>query len=68
MQPFGFRFIQTAEDYDMRFGPFLAIAFILFILWLGAFVFFHVASFLIHILLVLALIAFVVHFLTGSKA
>ena len=40
----------------MRFGPFLGIALLLFLLWIGGFVFFHIASFLIHILLILAVI------------
>jgi Family of unknown function (DUF5670) len=51
----------------MRFGPFLLIAFLLFILWIGGFVFFHVAGFLIHLLLILAIISLVAHFFTGSK-
>lgn len=52
----------------MRFGPFLGIAIVLFILWIGAFVFFHVAGFLIHILLILAVISLVVHLFSGRKA
>ena len=51
----------------MRFGPFLGIALLLFLLWIGGFVFFHIASFLIHILLILAVISFVAHFFTGAK-
>jgi hypothetical protein len=51
----------------MRFGPFLLIALLLFILWMGGFVFFHVAGFLIHLLLIFAVISLVVHFFTGSK-
>ena len=44
------------------------IAIILFILWLlGAFAF-HVGGGLIHILLVIAIIVFIVHFITGRRA
>jgi hypothetical protein len=51
----------------MRFGPFLGIAVILFILWIGGFLVFHTASALIHILLVIAIISLVAHFFTGSR-
>ena len=50
----------------MRFGPFLGLALLLLILWVGGFVVFHVASGLIHILLLFAIISVVVHFFTGS--
>jgi hypothetical protein len=52
----------------MRFGPFLLIAILLGILWVGGFVFFHVAGFLIHLLLIFAVISLVVHLFTGAKA
>ena len=51
----------------MRFGPFLGIAAILFVLWIGGFLVFHTAGALIHILLVIAIISLVVHFFTGSR-
>jgi Family of unknown function (DUF5670) len=51
----------------MRFGPFLLIAFLLFILWMGGFVFFHVAGFLIHLLLLFAIISLVAHFFIRSR-
>jgi hypothetical protein len=51
----------------MRFGPFLLIAFLLFILWIGGFVFFHVAGFLIHLLLLFAIISLVAHFFIASR-
>ncbi len=44
----------------MRYG-FLALALILFFAWIGAFLVFHVVGALIHLLLILALIAFVIH-------
>ena len=52
----------------MRFGPFLIIGLLLFLLWVGGFVMFHTAGFLIHILLILAVISVVIHFLTGTRA
>jgi Family of unknown function (DUF5670) len=51
----------------MRFGPFLAIAILLMILWGGAFLFLHVAGFLIHILLILAVISLVAHLFMGPR-
>jgi hypothetical protein len=51
----------------VRFGPFLAVALLLFILWIGGFLFFHVAGFLIHLLLVFAVVSLVIHLLTGAK-
>ncbi len=41
------------------------IAAILVVLWLAGFLVFHVAGGLIHILIVLAVIAIIVHFVTG---
>jgi uncharacterized protein DUF5670 len=51
----------------MRFGPFLGIAILLLILWLGGFLMFHVASGLIHLLLLFAVISLVIHFVSGAK-
>jgi Family of unknown function (DUF5670) len=45
---------------------FLIIALVLVLLWLGGFVMFHTAGFLIHILLILAVISVVFHFLRGG--
>jgi hypothetical protein len=42
------------------FGPFLVIAFLLLLMWAGGFLLFHVASGLIHLLLLFAVISFVV--------
>jgi len=52
----------------MRFSPFLVLAILLAILWAGGFVVFHAAGFLIHILLVLAVISLVAHLFTGARA
>lgn len=46
---------------------FLAIAMVLAVLWLLGFLAFHVAGGLIHLLIVLALISLVVHFVRGSR-
>ena len=49
------------------FGPFMVIAFLLLLMWAGGFLLFHVASGLIHLLLLFAVISFVVHLLPGTK-
>jgi hypothetical protein len=51
----------------MRFGPFLVIALLLLILWAGGFLMFHVASGLIHLLLLFAVISLVLHFVMGTR-
>ena len=51
----------------MRGTPIFIILFaILLIFWVGGFLVFHVASALIHILLVLAVISLVLHFVRRS--
>jgi len=47
---------------------FLALFFVLLVIWLLAFVAFHVAGGLIHILLILAVISIIVHFVRGRRA
>lgn len=47
---------------------FLAIAVVLFIAWILGFVAFHVTAFFIHILLILAVIALIVHFVRPRRA
>jgi hypothetical protein len=54
-------------EAKMMFGPFMVIAFLLLLMWAGGFLLFHVASGLIHLLLLFAVISFVVHLLTGTK-
>ena len=44
---------------------FLMVGIVLVLLWLGGFLVFHTAGFFIHILLVLALVSIVFHFLRG---
>ena len=56
------------QEAKVRFGPFLLIAFLLLILWAGGFLMFHVASGLIHLLLLFAVVSLVVHLVTGTRA
>ena len=51
----------------MRF-IFLGLALLFVFIWVLAFVAFHVASFLLHVCLILALIFFVVHLLRPRRA
>ena len=46
----------------------LIVAIILVVLWAGGFLAFHVAGALIHLLLLLALISFVLHFIRGGRS
>jgi hypothetical protein len=50
----------------MQFGIWMGLAMLLGILWVGAFVVFHVAGFLIHLLLIFAVIALVLHLFRGG--
>jgi hypothetical protein len=47
---------------------FLALFVILLVMWLVGFLAFHVAGGLIHLLLIVAVISFVVHFISGRSA
>lgn len=47
---------------------FLILAVVLVLVWLGSFTVLHVTGFLIHLLLIFAVISIVLHFLTGRKA
>ena len=52
---------------ELRFSSMLlVIAILLLLFWGGGFAF-HVAGGLIHLLLVIALIVFILHFVTGRK-
>jgi hypothetical protein len=46
---------------------FLILAVVLVVLWLGLFVGLHVAGFFIHLLVVFAVIAAIMHFVSGKK-
>lgn len=47
---------------------FLILAVVLVVMWLGGFLMFHTAGFLIHLLLLFAVISLILHFITGRKA
>jgi Family of unknown function (DUF5670) len=51
----------------MRYGL-LGIAIVLFFIWAGAFLVFHVVGALIHLVLLFAIILFVVHLFAGRRA
>jgi hypothetical protein len=46
----------------------LAIGVVLILAWLGGFLVFHTAGFLIHLLLIFAVISIIFHFLRGSSS
>lgn len=47
---------------------FIWLAIVFFIAWILGFTVFHVASALIHILIVVAIIALILHFVRGTRA
>jgi hypothetical protein len=47
---------------------FLILALVLVLLWVGGFVVFHTAGFLIHLLLIFAVISVIFHFLRGRSS
>ncbi len=47
---------------------FLILAVVLLILWIGGFFVMHVSGFLIHLLIIFAVISVIMHFVTGSKS
>jgi hypothetical protein len=47
---------------------FLALGFVLLLLWLGGFFVFHVTAFFIHILLILAVVSIIFHFMRGAAS
>jgi hypothetical protein len=51
----------------MKFSAFMAIFMILLLLWAGGFLVYHVASALIHLLLLFAVIALVIHLLGFAR-
>ena len=47
---------------------FLVLGFVLLLLWLGGFFVFHVTAFFIHILLLLAVVSIIFHFMRGAAS
>ena len=51
----------------MRNFVWLALAALLLFVWIGSFVMYHVAGFLIHLLLIFAVISLLIHLFTGRR-
>jgi ABC-type Fe3+ transport system permease subunit len=51
----------------MRGFVWLTLAVLLFFAWIGSFIVYHVAGFLIHLLLIFALISLVIQLFTGRR-
>jgi hypothetical protein len=49
----------------MKFSAFFALFMILLLLWAGGFLVYHIASLLIHLLLVFAVIFLIIHLVRG---
>jgi hypothetical protein len=47
---------------------FLILGVVLIILWLGGFFVLHISSFLIHLLIIFAVISFIMHFVAGKRS
>lgn len=47
---------------------FLILAVVLIVLWLGGFFVLHISSFLIHLLIIFAVISFIMHFVAGKRS
>lgn len=47
---------------------FLILAIVLVILWLGGFFVLHISSFLIHLLILFAVISIIMHLITGRRS
>ena len=55
-------------DYLRGDNMFLGLGVILLLLWLGGFFVFHVTAFFIHILLILAVVSIIFHFMRGAAS
>jgi hypothetical protein len=51
----------------MRGFVWLGIAVLLIFAWIGSFIMYHVAGFLVHLLLIFALISLVIHVFSGGR-
>ena len=51
----------------MRGFVWLVLAALLLFAWIGSFIMYHVAGFLIHLLLILALVSLVIHLFSGRR-
>jgi Family of unknown function (DUF5670) len=64
------RQLRLAPTFTKKEGRlmFLILAVVLVLLWLGGFFVLHVSSFLIHLLLIFALISIIMNFVSGRRA
>lgn len=51
----------------MKFSAYMGLFVVLVLVWIAAFFIFHIANFLVHLLLFFALVALALHFLWGGK-
>jgi amino acid permease len=65
----GFRsyFLSHYLPKERRPSMYLILAVVLVLLWVGSFTVLHVTSFLIHLLLIFAVISIVMHFISGRR-
>jgi len=52
----------------MKISAFLALFMVLLLLWAGGFLVYHVTSLLIHLLLIFAVIALLIHLFRGASS
>jgi apolipoprotein N-acyltransferase len=57
-----------SREGKMRGFIWLIVAVLLLFAWVGSFIMYHVAGFLIHLLLIFGVIALVIHLFTGRRA
>jgi hypothetical protein len=60
--------VQQKSNGRKRRTMFLGLGFVLLLLWLGGFFVFHVTAFFIHILLILAVVSIIFHFMRGAAS
>jgi hypothetical protein len=51
----------------MKISAFFALFMVLLLLWAGGFLVYHVTNFLIHVLLLFAVISLIIHLVRGSS-
>jgi hypothetical protein len=56
------------HSMEMRRQMFLGLGLLLLLLWLGGFFVFHISAFFIHILLILAVVSIIFHFMRGTAS
>jgi hypothetical protein len=57
-----------SERTSMKFSAFLALFMVLLLLWAGGFLVYHVASLMIHLLLLAAVFFLVIHLVRGRSS